>query len=121
MQTEFKLFDDGETTVAATEEWRRVPGFLRYECSSLGRFRSVISGKYLAGTLAHNGYLHTGLFRDGKQVWQLAHRLIALAFLEPPSAAHCVVNHRNKVRGDNRLSNLEWATRSHNAKHAKAK
>ncbi len=31
------------------------------------------------------------------------------------------VNHRNKVRTDNRISNIEWVTRSQNSKHAKQK
>jgi hypothetical protein len=121
MQTEFKLFDDGKITVASSEEWKAVAGFPRYECSTFGRFRNCKTGRYLGGTYVHNGYLHVGPVRDGKQVPQLAHRLIAQTFLEPPSAAHCVVNHKNKNRSDNRLSNLEWATRSYNAKHGHAK
>ena len=70
-------------------------------------------------TLHANGYLHIGLLRDGKQVPKLAHRLIAETFLFKPSEKHNDVNHKNKNRADNRVSNLEWLTRSDNSKHAK--
>jgi NUMOD4 motif/HNH endonuclease len=121
MQTEFTLFDDGACMVASTEEWKPVVGFLRYEVSTLGRFRRLSNGKYLEGTFNHNGYIHIGLTRNGRQVTKLAHRLIAETFLEPASKLHSVVNHKNKNRVDNRLSNLEWATRSYNSWHSKQK
>jgi len=47
------------------------------------------------------------------------HRLVALAFLPIPSNDFLVVNHKNLKRGDNRLENLEWATRSEDARHAR--
>ncbi len=99
------------------EEWRTVPGFIRYEVSSLGRFRRKVTQKLIGGTTVHNGYLHVGLLLNGKQVFKLAHRVVAEAFLIRPSPVHCVVNHLNCVRNDNRVSNLEWATRSRNSKH----
>ena len=71
------------------------------------------------GTLSNNGYRHIGLMKEGKQVTKLAHRLVAETWLEPESEKHVVVNHRNRKRDDNRVSNLEWATRSWNAKHSK--
>lgn len=101
------------------ELWLTVSGFPRYEVSSLGRFRNKATGRYLGGTATHNGYLHIGLFRDGRQVTKLAHRLVAETFLVKPSPTHNDVNHRNKIRTDNRSQNLEWLTRSANSKHAR--
>ncbi len=101
--------------------WKAVVGFPRYEVSSLGRFRRKATGGILNGTAAHNGYLHITLTRDGRVFTQIRHRLVALSFLgEPPTPLHVHVNHRNKIRNDNRVSNLEWSTRSENAKHAKS-
>ena len=101
------------------EIWLTVHGFPRYEVSSLGRFRNKATGVYLGGTTVHNGYLHIGLIRDGRQITKLAHRLVAETFLTKPSPLHNDVNHRNKIRTDNRVQNLEWLTRSANSRHAK--
>ena len=115
------LFKTDNSTTVTTEEWRIAPGFPRYEVSNMGRFRNTATGKYLTGSVANNGYIHIGLVTSGKQIFKLAHRLVAEAFLEQPSPKHSDVNHKNKVRSDNRDSNLEWSTRSHNSKHAKSK
>lgn len=120
MQLDLFPTPDGHTLIEL-EEWRAVAGFPRYECSNLGRFRRKVDCCYLRGTIAFNGYAHIGLMRDGKQITKLAHRLIAETWLVQPTPAHSDVNHRNKARADNRVSNLEWATRSMNSKHAHQK
>jgi hypothetical protein len=73
----------------------------------------------LPWTVANNGYIHIGLLRDRKQITKLAHRLIAETWLQKPSPSHNDVNHQNKNRADNRVSNLQWMTRSENSIHAK--
>lgn len=101
------------------EEWKTVLGFISYEVSNLGRFRKKWNCEICHGTISNNGYRHIGLCRDGKQITKLAHRLIAETWLIKPSSQHNDVNHRNKKRDDNRVSNLEWMTRSQNSIHAK--
>ena len=118
MQLEFRGLGDNEAIIER-EEWRQVAGFPRYEVSSMGRFRNRATGLYLGGTTSNNGYVHIGLVTNGRQITKLAHRLVAETWLQKPSPSHCDVNHKNKTRADNRLSNLEWATRSHNSKHSK--
>jgi hypothetical protein len=87
----------------------------------MGRIRNRGTGRILAGQIAHNGYIHLTLTRDGKPFTQLAHRVIAETFLEPASPQHNEVNHLNRVRTDNRVSNLEWTTRKLNQLHAHRK
>ena len=101
------------------ETWRPVEWAPGYEVSSLGRFRHCVRGT-LNGTVANNGYQHVGFMVDGRQLIRLAHRVVAGAFLPNPRR-HPVVNHKNGDRLDNRVSNIEWASRSHNSKDAWAR
>ena len=119
MQLELNFIKAIETTIKQ-EEWRVIVDFPRYEVSTFGRFRNRSTGQYLKGTTTNSGYLHVGLIRNGRQVTNQAHRIVAETFLEMPSTKHRDVNHKNKVRTDNRVSNLEWATRSQTARQAKA-
>lgn len=54
----------------------------------------------------------------GKPSYKLIHRLVAEAFLPKPKyARNLEVNHKNGIKTDNRVSELEWNTISENQKH----
>lgn len=63
------------------------------------------------------GYLVVDLGLNGVIKRHLVHRLIASAYLEN-NLNKPQVNHINGIKTDNRLENLEWATRSENQKHS---
>lgn len=103
------------------EIWKSIPGYENHEVSSLGKFRTVARydargqwrpQRYLIQRRDKDGYLSVKL--SGK--YNLAHRMVALAFLGQSALPQ--VNHINGVKGDNRLENLEWCSISHNVRHA---
>jgi hypothetical protein len=58
-------------------------------------------------------YVYTAIGEEKK--FRTVHRMVAEAFLGP---SKLVVNHKNGVRTDNRLENLEYCTYRENALHA---
>ena len=99
------------------ESWKACPGFPRYEVSSNGRFRNATTLKQMSQGKDINGYPVAMLYGDGRQHCKLAHRLVCEAFHGPPPADKPMTNHLNRVKNDNRSVNLEWISRSANAKH----
>jgi hypothetical protein len=105
-------------TAPNSETWRFVLGYEGlYEVSSKGRVRGMSNGQILSPQRDSRGYLVVCLSRNGVHRRFRVHRLVALAFLGLPPKG-CEVNHKNGVRDDNRVENLEWASHSKNLRHA---
>lgn len=79
--------------------------------------RFVNQYKILGTKVNKFGYKEVALSKDGKTKTVLLHRLIAIHFVPNPDNLP-VVNHKNGIKTDNRIENLEWVTRSQNTKHA---
>lgn len=64
------------------------------------------------------GYLYLTLCRnkDGKHYTKWVHRLVAETFLQRKDKKQ-VVNHKNGIKTDNRVENLEWCSQSYNVLH----
>jgi len=116
----------------AIEEWRPVtiePFHEFYEVSDLGRIRSTdrecpgrmwpVRGRILKPGDIGNGYLVVNLCADGFHRTKLVHRIVALAFIPNPDGFP-EVNHKDLVKANNTIRNLEWSTHAANIAHADA-
>lgn len=63
------------------------------------------------------GYQIVGLYKNGCRVKHSVHRIVASAFIQNPESKR-TVNHKNGVKSDNRVQNLEWNTYSENNHHS---
>ncbi len=97
-------------------EWRSVLGHPRYEVSRCGYIRDITSGKML------NKYLVRGYHRvnlvgpNGRRQWSF-HRVLWEAF-NGPIPAKMQINHKDGVKDNNALENLEVVTPRENLLHA---
>lgn len=97
-----------------------------YEVSNLGRIKTLIpckrwdGKKYLNPQLCKsNGYYKIILWKNKKLKTHYLHKVVILAFLENTKNLP-IVNHKNGIKTDNNINNLEWATYSDNINHAYA-
>lgn len=90
-----------------------------FERTSIGGFGAVNfrAEHIMKKNLGRNGYLTVRLSKNNKGRTELVHRLLAKSHIPNPSNKPCV-NHKNGIKTDNRIENLEWVTYSENNKHA---
>lgn len=108
------------------ERWLPIKGYEGiYEVSDQGRVRGLdridncgkrVNGRVMALGLDGRGYLQVRLCKYGVPITKRVHKLIATAFLGESNGLQ--VNHKNGIKKDNRLSNLEYVTGSENQIHA---
>jgi len=73
-------------------------------------------GKAMSPKLSKCGYQELALKVNGKKIYYLVHRLIALLYL-PNTLNLPQVNHIDANKKNNVVSNLEWATPQEDANH----
>ncbi len=93
---------------------KNYPGYLVY---STGFIYSEKTKRFLRPANNGRGYLFVHLCSRGKTTNKYIHRLVAEAFIKNNLNKYCV-NHKNGIKIDNRVDNLEWTTRSENQLHA---
>lgn len=87
-----------------------------YEISNLGNIRKKTTKRELIGEISKHGYRRVCLTKNKKITKKTIHRLVLQSFLGHKE--DLVVNHKNGIKTDNRLENLEWCTISENTKHS---
>lgn len=116
------------------EIWKDIVGFEGlYQVSNFGNVKSLQktrkTGKkgttirvypekiLMPSSCSNNNYKIVTLSSFGKQKYFTIHRLVANHFLENPFRKS-QVNHKNGIKTDNSVENLEWVTNSENSIHA---
>lgn len=121
------------------EIWKPVVGYEGvYEVSSFGRIRSLdrfrkykdstpdslafVKGKMLKGKIDKDGYIEYALCvgKHKQMKYYRAHRLVAQAFIPNPNN-YPIINHKNEIKDDNRVENLEWCNNQYNIEYSRAK
>lgn len=108
------------------EVWKDIPGYEGYyQASTLGNIRSVPrvtsnnhykEGKVLKQRPDKNGYSIVCLCKDGERKFRKVHRLVAMTFIPNPCNLP-QVNHKDEVKANNDVFNLEWCTAKYNTNY----
>ena len=118
------------------EEWKDVKGYEGiYKVSNKGRVKAlekttivkcnnnlngskrVWSEKIHRCQLQKDGYVRTQLYKDNKRKTVKVHRLVAEAFIDNPGNLP-FVNHKDEVKSNNCIENLEWCTCAYNVQYS---
>lgn len=108
------------------ETWKDIPRYKGlYQASSEGRIRRIKriiinhgtlttkKGAIIGQSNTRKGYKRVDLYLNGKKHQELVHRLIAEAFIPNPDNLNCV-NHKDEVKTNNYVDNLEWCDYRYN-------
>jgi hypothetical protein len=100
--------------ICKDEIWKDIVGYPDYKVSNYGNVKSIPLKRNLLQACTR-GYMSVSFNRKYKKRHHLVHRLVAEAFM---GKSHLEVNHKNGIKHDNRLENLEFVTRKENMQHA---
>lgn len=75
------------------------------------------TGHWMKPNINSDGYYKYPLCKNGMQKYFLAHRLVAMEYI-PTDNLLLEINHKNGIKHDNQIKNLEWCSHTKNIKHS---
>jgi len=112
------------------EYWKPIIGYEGYLISNKGRVKTLdryvphkrhgrmfVEGVLIKQYKDLENYYHVGLWKNNKSTTSKIHRLVGIHFI-PNQENKSQINHKNGIKTDNRVENLEWATNQENRNHA---
>lgn len=113
--------------ITNNEIWKDIKGYNgKYQISNMGNVKSmwrnnqyksqIGTPKTLKKYKHKQGYMVVFLTNNGETKQCFIHRLVAEAFIPNPDNLP-QVNHKNEIKNDNRVENLEWCTGKYNSNY----
>lgn len=86
-----------------------------YQISNFGNVKNIKKNKLLKPAINKDGYYTLLLSKNGESKSFKVHKLVASHFLKEPTIQ---VNHKNGIKTDNNIDNLEYVTLHENILHS---
>lgn len=101
------------------EIWKVIEGFEDYQISNFGKVKSKRRGKerLLKPSKTSWGYEGIKIYNENGFKVTMVHREVAKAFIDNPENKP-TVNHKDGVKDNNHVDNLEWMTMKEQMDHA---
>ena len=97
--------------------WKTIKGYDNYLINEIGIIRSA---NCIIKPFKQHGYMKVSLYKEGKKRNFFIHRLVAGAFIPNPDNLP-FINHKNHIRTDNSVNNLQWCDAVYNCRYSLAK
>lgn len=101
--------------------WKDIPGYEGlYKVSNTGKIFSCVTKRELSVIQKKDGYTCISLCdKDHNKKQYRIHQLVAKAFIPNPNN-YPFINHKNEIKNDNRVENLEWCSIKYNSSYGSA-
>jgi hypothetical protein len=96
------------------EVWKDIQNYEGlYQISNLGRVKSLRYNIFMKTSLTPNGYYKVSLSKNAKSKTYNIHRILGISFIPNPGNKS-ELDHIDRNKTNNNLSNLRWVDRSDN-------
>jgi hypothetical protein len=101
------------------EIWKDIEGYEGlYQVSNMGNVKNLKTNRVLKSWKEGVGYLKIKLSKNNNHTRFKIHRLVAIAFLPNPNN-YKMINHKDEIKTNNNIENLEWCNNSYNTRYGK--